>query len=258
MPVKRENHLRIFKDQDNINNINYDFYTYDGFKYMIFEDFKNFCKDKLQDNKIIDIYSINFDLFLKESKNVRNLSKISYRLLNFILYSCLHYSFILGLLTEEQIVKFLPPFTTTFQIIEEDWNLLSKALFEKEIQYPQIFLNVITPNLIELINKYENIETIEKRSEFEDKINQLVNDTINNKEQIKRYKENNNLYLGLSLTSMKAILQEILPPDNYDEKEYPYLKYFMLRLSPSEDLLLENIKKLPNYINKYPNKCLSK
>ena len=252
MPVKRENHMRIFKDQDNINNINYDFYTYDGFKYMIYEDFKNFCKDKLQDNEIKGIYSINFDLFLKESKNVRNLSKISYRLLNFILYSCLHYSFILGFLTEEQIVKFLPPFTTTFQIIEEDWNLLSKALFEKEIQNPQIFLNVITPNLIELINQYENIETIEKRSEFEDKINQLVNDTINNKEQLKRYKEDNNLYLGLSLTSMKAILQEIFPPDNYDEKEYPYLKYFMLRLSPSEDLLLENIKKLPNYINKYP------
>jgi hypothetical protein len=51
---------------------------------------------------------------------------------------------------------------------------------------------------------------------------------------------------------MKAILQEIFPPNNYDEIEYPYLKYFMIRLTPSENLLLECLRRIPDYNNKYP------
>ncbi len=252
LPVIRENHMRIFKDQANIDNINYNFYKNAGFKYMIFDDFKVFCQDKLQVNEIKGIFSIDFDLFINESKEVRKLSTISYRLLNFIIYSCIHYSYIMGHLTEEQVQKFIPPFTTTFQIIEEDWNLLRKALFDKQIQNPQIFFNVIIPKLVELINKYEDIETIEKRNEFEENINLLVNETIQNKETIKKYEEYNNIFLGLKLTSMKAILQEIFPPTNYNENEYPYLKYFMLRLSPSENLLSDYLKKIPNFNNKYP------
>ncbi len=174
MPVIGEYHMRIFKDQQNIDNINYNFYTYNGFKYMIFDDFKVFCQDKLKSNEIKGIYSIDYDLFINETKEVRKLSTISYRLLNFIIYSCIHFSNILGFLTEQQVEKFIPPFTTSFQIIEEDWNLLKKALFDKEIQNPQIFLNVIIPELLELIKQYENFETIEKRNEFEEKINTLV------------------------------------------------------------------------------------
>ena len=252
MPVIRENHMRIFKDQANISNINYSFYQNNGFKYMIFDDFKIFCQDKLQSNEIKGIFSIDFDLFMNETKVVRKLSNISYRLLNFIIYSCLHFSNILGYLTDKQVEKYIPPFTTTFQIIEEDWNLLRKALFDKEIQNPQIFLNAIIPKLLELISQFENIETIERRNEFEEKVNNLVNLTIQDKTLFKKYEENNNLYLGLKLTSMKAILQEIFPPNNYDEKEFPYLKYFMLRLSPSENLLLDYLRRIPDYNNKYP------
>lgn len=72
-------------------------------------------------------------------------------------------------MTKQQVEKFNPSFTTSFQIIEEDWNLLKKALFDKEIQNPQIFLNVIIPELLELIKQYENFETIKKRNEFEEK-----------------------------------------------------------------------------------------
>ena len=252
MPVIRDNHMRIFKDQANINNINYSFYTASGFKYMIYEDFKVFCQDKLKTNETKGISSIDYGLFIKETKEVRKLSMISYRLLNFIIYSCVYFSNILGFLTEQQIEKLIPPFTNIFQILEEDWNLLKKALFDKEIQNPQIFINVIIPNLLELVNQYENIETIEKRNEFEEKINILVEETIADKKKFEKYEEYNNVYLGLKLTSMKAILQEIFPPNNYDEKEFPYLKYFILRLSPSENLLLDYLRKIPDYNNKYP------
>ena len=252
MPVIRDNHMRIFKDQANINNINYSFYTASGFKYMIYEDFKVFCQDKLKTNETKGISSIDYGLFIKETKEVRKLSMISYRLLNFIIYSFVYFSNILGFLTEQQIEKLIPPFTNIFQILEEDWNLLKKALFDKEIQNPQIFINVIIPNLLELVNQYENIETIEKRNEFEEKINILVEETIADKKKFEKYEEYNNVYLGLKLTSMKAILQEIFPPNNYDEKEFPYLKYFILRLSPSENLLLDYLRKIPDYNNKYP------
>jgi len=244
--------MRIFKDQNNINNINYNFYTYAGFKYMIFDDFKRFCQDKLKSSEKKGIFSIDYDLFINETKEVRKLSSISYRLLNFMIYSCIHFSNILGYLTDQQVEKFIPPFTTTFQILEEDWNLLKKVLFEKGIQNCQIFINVIIPDLLEVMKQYENLETIEKRNEFEEKINGLINKTINNKKLFEKYEENNNMYLGLELASMKAILQEIFPPNNYDEKVYPYLKYFMIRLSPSENLLLDYLRRIPDYINKYP------
>ena len=252
IPVVRENHMRIFKDQDNINKINYNFYTYGGFKYMIFDDFKRFCQDKLKSSEIKGICSIDYNLFINETKEVRKLSSISYRLLNFMIYSCIHFSNILGYLTDQQVEKLIPPFTTTFQILEEDWNLLKKALFEKGIQNCQIFINVILPELFEVMKQYENLETIEKRNEFEEKINVLINNTISNKNLFEKYEENNNIYLGLELTSMKAILQEIFPPNDYDENQYPYLKYFMIRLSPSENLLLNYLRRIPDYINKYP------
>lgn len=222
MPVIRENHIRVFKDQENINNINYPFYKKNGFKYMIFDDFKVFCQDKLEISINKGIISIDYDLFINETKKVRKLSNISYRLLNFIIYSCIHFSYILGYLTDKQIEEFIPPFTTTFQIIEEDWNLLRKALFEKEIQNPQIFLNVIIPKLLELIIQFENIETIEKRNEFEEKVNNLVNLTVQNKKQFKKYDDNNNLYLGLNVTSMKAILQEIFHQIIMMKKNFPF------------------------------------
>lgn len=79
-----------------------------------------------------------------------------------------------------------------------------------------------------------------------------MNLTVQNKKQFKKYDDNNNLYLGLNVTSMKAILQEIFPPNNYDEKEFPFLKYFMLRLTPSENLLLDYLRRIPDYNNKYP------
>ena len=116
----------------------------------------------------------------------------------------------------------------------------------------KLFINVIIPALIELMNQYENFETIEKRNEFEEKVNVLINKTISNKKLFEKYEENNNIYLGLELTSMKAILQEIFPPYNYDEKLFPYLKYFMIRLSPSENLLLDYLRRIPDYNNKYP------
>ena len=92
----------------------------------------------------------------------------------------------MGYLTDKRVVKFIPPFTTTFQIIEKDWNLLRKALFDKEIQNPHIFLNIIIPKLLELISQFENIGTIEKRNEFEEKVNNLVNLTIQDKTQFKK------------------------------------------------------------------------
>ena len=58
---------------------------------------------------------------------------------------------------------------------------------------------------------YENIETIEKRKDPEEKVNNLVNPTVKAEQQfIFTTKINNNE------------IEETFPPNNQEEKEFPY------------------------------------
>ena len=84
--VKRDKYYRIFKDDEQIEKLrlNMDIdKNFDNLKYMTLEQFKK--------DYILPLYSkekglnvINIDNFKKENRIIRNLSQLSYRLLNYI------------------------------------------------------------------------------------------------------------------------------------------------------------------------------
>ena len=75
---------------------------------------------------------INENYFKKDNKIVRNLSQISYRLLNYILYSHLFFS---KLFTKsEKLDNFLPKGMKWFNTIKECFILLQKELEKKVLK----------------------------------------------------------------------------------------------------------------------------
>ena len=93
---------------------------------------------------------------------VRELHNISYRLLNFILYSYLMGALILNNLTKEEarnylVENILPE--TLFGIVKNDWALLDSSLKEIGITNIQTFMNIIFDKIIDLMNGFESSNT---------------------------------------------------------------------------------------------------
>ena len=122
-------------------------------------------------NTILGFNLIDKEFFEKKDKKVRKLSNIGYRLLNFIAYSHLFYSYWIGKLMDQDLNKYLIKGCNILQIIEINWNLLKEALNEVNINSIQIFINAIFKDLIKLIKVYKiskekkNLETFEKAAE---------------------------------------------------------------------------------------------
>ena len=69
--------------------------------------------------------------FMFKEKKVRNLSNIGYRLLNFISYSHLFFSFCIGNIHKNNLDQYLIKNCNILDIIEIDWNLLKEELQKK-------------------------------------------------------------------------------------------------------------------------------
>jgi mRNA-degrading endonuclease HigB of HigAB toxin-antitoxin module len=95
--VKRDNYFRIFKDEDEIDSLKFNKCKKEKLneiKYMTLKEFEEryinplYIKEK-------GLPQITKDNFFKDNKIIRNLSQISYRLLNYILYSHLFFASLL-------------------------------------------------------------------------------------------------------------------------------------------------------------------
>ena len=166
-----------------------------GYPNMIFEDFEKIMVQKMNLN-YTGIVEQSY-LFLISHKNVRKLSEISFRILNFIIYSNIYFSYKIGLLTLEEIklYKLCPieekPYSGNYdkntcfyniyraelltnrnngikdendilKILNIIWVLLEKALKEKNILSIQIFINSIFNDLYNLIINSQDMHTIEQ------------------------------------------------------------------------------------------------
>ena len=93
--VKRENYFRIFKDKKEIDILERNRARYDKLKeinYMTKDEFKEKYIRPLY-NREKGLNKIDENIFKKDNKNIRNLSQLSYRLLNYIAnYFLLNYS----------------------------------------------------------------------------------------------------------------------------------------------------------------------
>ena len=108
----------------------------------------------------------------KTNKVIRDLSQVSYRLLNFILYSNLFFA---RIYTEnKKFDSFLPKNMSWISMLTTCWKLLEKEFYKKNINSIELFMNYIFFDLFNLLNKQEEIKTYEILEKFENKLEETI------------------------------------------------------------------------------------
>ena len=100
--VERDGHMRIYLNEEQRKEVSKRSY-YIPFHSKLLNEYKSEVENLKMNDSFKGFRRVNIEYFLSNKKEVRNLNNISYRLLNFIFYSCIFYSKILGFLNEEQI-----------------------------------------------------------------------------------------------------------------------------------------------------------
>ena len=250
--VKRENYFRIFRDEAEIDELKKDknkreqFYKINPMTLRVFEEkYMNrlYEKEKGLPNNIEKNY------YLRDNKIIRNLSQISYRLLNYILYSHLFFARIF--INSERFDRYKPKDMSWGETLNVSFELLKNELSKKGINSIEIFMNNIFKELFEKLHEKEIINEYKDLIDFENELEKLIQEKIKkSSEEIKKYEENikNN---NNDKTSAINLLNETYDKDLYDKKEYPCYEYFYYSDYLDENYLMNNILAL-NDANKYP------
>ena len=242
--------FRIFYDQADIDNFcrNRNQSYINSFQAMTISDFKKNYVDKylvVKEKGILE----NFTIEDFEKKDVvRGIKNITYRFLNFILYSYLLGAYILDNLTLEQMRKYLVDNLfphTLFGIIKKDIEILENEL--KNVGYTDIhvFLNTKFDDILKLVSNLKDSNTPEKLEKFEKEVDVFIESLFNNKQEIERlnnlYNIENNKLLNFNPQSIKEIIQSNYPPNIYKQQIYPNIQYFTV----------SKIIDMQNFINKF-------
>ena len=250
--VIREGHYRIFKDK-----------TQKALEMKKWGEVDENIPNKLLDEYINDIIepirkksgygfnNVDFYFFETQEKKTRKLSKIGYRLLNFISYCHLFYSFCSGFISEEKYKQCLIKDCDIIKIIQIDWNQLKDALAQQNVGSIQIFLNMIFKDLSKLLKEFEITKNEIDRENFENKVEELILQNINKyPEYSQKYTEENQKLSDLDINSLKTYVTELIHPssESYSKNEYPMFKYFTY----TKYKTIEDFKKNMKNKEKYP------
>ena len=201
---------------------------------MTLPDFKQKYIDNLYKNDK-GLHRIEENYFKQNDKLVRNLSQISYRLLNYILYSHLFFAKLYTGVSEN-FDKYLPEKKTNAdnslirlswgETINECWILLKKELSKKDINYPEIFMNFIFKDLYNKLNDENCLDDFDSLIAFENKLEDLIQKKLEiSQSECKKYKDliNKN---NKDKDSCVSLLTEKFDKSNYDSKNYPNYENF--------------------------------
>ena len=259
--VKRDNYYRIFKDEDEIQSLDSNkrekLYK---INYMTLKEFEEKYMYKLYEREKGLPSNIDKNYYLRDNKIIRNLSQVSYRLLNYILYSHLFFARLSTNL--ERFDRYKPKDKdkdmSWGEILTESFILLKKELEKKEIYSIDIFMNSIFKELFVKLHEKECINEYKDLVEFEKELDNLILDTIKkSSNEIKKYEENINKSNN-DINSSINLLTELYDKEKYRKEEYPDYEYFYYSDYLDEKYLLKNIlshneyKKYP-MLNKYLN-----
>lgn len=186
------NYYRIFKDNNQRNSIFRD--TQDIYKNvpnMLFEEYKRVKIDPILEANKYGIIKANKIDFKNINQQVRNLSNIGYRILNFILYSYLFYANCLGFISDENIQKYVCDEMTCFDMLEIDWNFIKDELRKKGIFNIQIFMDIIFDNFYQKVISCKNLITLKERDKFEEECDKLLEDSFQKYEAYLKLYNNN-------------------------------------------------------------------
>ena len=250
-PIKRNNYFRIFKDEDEIDELKGDKNKYHKLReinYMTLKEFKEKHIKPLYENEQ-GLNRVDINYFRKENKIIRNLSQISYRLLNYILYC--HLFFAKLYTNSDKFDNYLPKGVISwFDIINECFKKLKNELEKKGIKQVEIFMNEVYKELFNKLHDKECINSYEELIEFENDLEKLIQDKfMKAKEDIDNYKEFEKNKIK-EQNSALALLKEIYTKGKYDRNIYPYYEHFYYTDYLDEEFI-NNILKNKNK-NDYP------
>ena len=199
--------------------------------------------------------SISKEYFEDKEKKIRNLSKIGYRLLNFISYCHLFFTYCIGNISEEMLKRFLIKDMSIQQIIKSDWDSLKELLQQKNIDSIQIFMNLIFKKLSKKIKECKILTTEIDRENFENEIEKLIGQCLKDYPiNSLKYIEKNKKQSNLDYFNMKIILSESIPitEEIYSEKISPLFKSFIITKYQKKEDFIKNLDSKKMRLVKYP------
>ena len=238
--VKREGYLRIFKDEEEIKKLKKNENLknkLDEINYMTLKELKEKYVDKIEKG---GIYSSDKNIFKSDEKIIRNLSKVSFRLLNFILFSNLYFSkLIIDTKDFDDFVDGCLPKTMKWEeLLSECWNILKNELSKVNIDSFEEFMNYIFPEIFTILNEHNKLENYNDLIEFENilesKIQELIKD-FQNKDNQNEIKDEDDEHKKNAINLLKEKY------DDYDTTEFPFYKYFYFSDYLNENYLYEKL-----------------
>jgi hypothetical protein len=247
--VKRDNYYRILKDEKEIEDIEKNKTKRVKLKSINFMTLSQF-KEKYIDKSFINekgIYKADKNGFKNDEKIIRNLSQISYRLLNFILYSHLFFA---RLITDKNdFDKYLPKGMSWVDTLYECWNILKNELLKENIDSIEKFMNYMFVYLFPILNKGKSINNFEDLIELENNLESIIQKIIKDYKKENKNKENN-YSKSDEKDSFINLIKEKYTSDYYIKKDFPFYEYFYYTNYLDEEFINEKLKHMDD--NKYP------
>ncbi|ORX81683.1 hypothetical protein BCR32DRAFT_244734 [Anaeromyces robustus] len=252
IPVKRDGHIRIYKDEQQRN----------GAPVKVSNKLLSDIMKKVEEERNVQIKGfkpVQYSFFVDKNKKVRNMCNITYRILSFIFYSCIFYNIRLGYLNKNEIEVFYCSDANNnnksiISILENIWQILTDELLERNVGNIQCFLNLIITKLKFIIfNNKLSLKTPEEREIFEKECDKIIeNEILNYNKNYEIYNKNNKDLLKIQDDTIKSILQETSTISNLSENDYPLIKYFNISIYPNFKQFTEQFNKIQNMNEKYP------
>ena len=246
--IEREGHLRIFLDEEsraarltkrNVHVPN-----------ILLSEFENEINEKKREMlKGIKTNELKLEDFELNDENVRDMKDITYRFLNFVLYSFIFYGNIMGFIKDKNMNTYNIENLSCFQIMEKDWEIMQKILEKISVEH---FINIIFDDVIEKIISCTKLSTKEDAIKFEAEINNIIISKITDKKLVSNIKKINDDSINASILSSKSIIQEVFPYDRYPEKDFPDFKYFYILDFPSKEHFIKTFNSKEKNKGKYP------
>ena len=224
--VKRDGYYRIFKNDEEIEELkgNKEMRKkLSEINYMTIEKLKNNYINKEEKG----ITSSDEKRFKNDKKSIRNLDQVSYRLLNYILYSNLFFAKLI--LNKTEFDAYLPKKMSWEETLSECWNILKNELFKEDIDSIEEFMNYIFADLFVILNNSNILDNYEDLIKLEKKLKEKVDELIykfkneKNKDNSKQNKNEEEYKSPINILKEKFTYEYY---QNDENKEYPFYKYF--------------------------------
>eukprot|EP00833_Pecoramyces_ruminatium_P002883 jgi/Orpsp1_1/1176915/evm.model.c7180000059477.1 len=256
--VIRKGHFRICYDRQQLNYSN----SYKCGPCVMFEDFMKNVEKKRNDH-IKGFKQVERRFFMNREKKVRTINNITYRILSFIFYSCIFYDEQLNFIGKRDIHKYYfsdkdhdndKQNMSILQILSEIWKILNEELLKVKIENIQCFLNMVIPELSNIItNNEKSMKTIGEREEFENLCNYIIERNMQNYPRYyQTYIKNNQEILEIKDDTLKAILQETSNIYNLPKEQYPLINYFYVANYPSYEMFYDQFIAIPDRMDDFP------